>query len=139
MRRAPYGSWQSPITSELIVQGAARLGGVVLAGGVTYVAESRPSEKGRTVLARIEADGASRDIVPAPFDTRTRVHEYGGGAFTVDRGIVYFSHFADGRLYRSPADGSAVPDPITPAGALRFAAPRCDNSGGRIFAVLEDH
>lgn len=139
MRVAAYGSWQSPVTSDLIVQGAARLGGLVLDEGVTYFSETRPEEQGRTVLVRVEPDGTARDVVRAPFDVRTRVHEYGGGAFTVGGGAVYFSHFADGRIYRAPAHGGAAPEPITPPGAFRFAALRSDDVRALIFAVLEDH
>jgi dipeptidyl aminopeptidase/acylaminoacyl peptidase len=138
-RVGSYGSWQSPITSELIVQGAARLAGVALERGSIYVAETRPEERGRTVLFELGREGTPRDIVPAPYDVRSRVHEYGGGAFTVFGGVVFFSHFADGRICRVPADGSGAPEPITPAGAFRFAALRVDAQRGRLVAVMEDH
>src|SRR5260370_34914105 len=52
-------------------------------------------------------------MIPKPYNARTRVHEYGGGSWTVREGTIYFSNFADGRLYRQAPDGSA-PQPLTP-------------------------
>jgi dipeptidyl aminopeptidase/acylaminoacyl peptidase len=138
-RVASYGSWRSPVTSELIVQGAARLAGVALERGITYVVESRPEERGRSVLLELRNDAPPRDLVHAPFDVRTRVHEYGGAAFAICDGVAFFSHFADGRLYRTPIDESSAPEPITPPGALRFAALRHDARRRRLVAVAEDH
>ena len=68
-----------------------------------YWIESRPSEGGRSVIVRRTPDGAIADMTPAGFNARTTVHEYGGGAYFVDAGPVYFSNFADQRLYRQIA------------------------------------
>src|SRR3954452_8079558 len=102
---APYGSWKSPITGDLIVSDSIRLGSIVLDGDDIYWSEGRPSEGGRNVIVRRSADGTITDITPASFNARTRVHEYGGGAFTVKDGTIYFTNFADQRLYRQ-ASGS---------------------------------
>ena len=67
-----------------------------------YWAETRPLEGGRTVLARRRADGPAEDVTPAGHNGRTRVHEYGGGAYAVHGGLVYFAEFTDQRLYRHP-------------------------------------
>jgi hypothetical protein len=106
---APYGSWKSPITSDLIVAQTVLLSDARLDGGHFYWLEGRPQEQGRYVIVRRDKDGRQADITPAPFNVRTRVHEYGGGAWNVSNGIVYFSNFADGRLYRQ-APGASKPD-----------------------------
>src|SRR5436190_2437539 len=99
-RSAPYGSWPSPITSELIASATIRLGDLALDGADVYWSESRPAEGGRSAIVRRTPDGQTADLIPAPFNARTRVHEYGGAAFAVADGTVYFSNFADQRLYR---------------------------------------
>jgi dipeptidyl aminopeptidase/acylaminoacyl peptidase len=106
------------------------------------------------VIVRLGADGSTTDVNPAPWNARTRVHEYGGGAYTVVDGAAYFSHFGDMRVYRLAAGGSAgasagsspgasagaaEPRPITPAGALRFADFTADRPRARLIAVSEDH
>jgi dipeptidyl aminopeptidase/acylaminoacyl peptidase len=138
---APFGSWKSPITSDLIVAQAISLSEVRIAGGAIYWLEGRPQEQGRFVVVRAAADGATTDLTPPPFNVRTRVHEYGGGAWTVADGEIYFSNFADGRLYRQ-APGAA-PAPITPAapagGQWRFADGMVDRRRNRWIGVREAH
>jgi dipeptidyl aminopeptidase/acylaminoacyl peptidase len=134
---APYGSWKSPITSDLIVAKAVGLGGLTVEGKTIYWTESRPDEKGRTVVIRRSPDGQTTDLNPPPYYARTRVHEYGGGEYMVHHGVTYFSNFADQRVYRlSPG---AEPVPITPAIDLRYADGVMDMSRGRIIYVREDH
>jgi dipeptidyl aminopeptidase/acylaminoacyl peptidase len=136
-RVAPYGSWKSPITSDLIVSGTFGLGQIALDGSDVYWTEMRPAEGGRYVIVRRRADGQISDVTPAPFNARTRVHEYGGGAFTVTDGMVYFSNFADQRLYRQTP--SAEPQPITPEANLRYADGVIDRRRHRMICVREDH
>jgi len=144
-RVAPYGSWKSPITSELVASAAIRLGQIALDGPGVYWVEARPMEGGRNVVVRWTRDGRVADVTPAPFNARTRVHEYGGGAFTVSDGTVYFCNFADQRLYRQEAGTS--PLPITPeasmrpatAPGLRYADGVIDDRRGRMICVREDH
>ena len=141
---APYGSWKSPITSELIVAGTIRLGQIALDGEDVYWVEMRPAEGGRNVIVQ-RSDGRTTDLTPPPFDARSRVHEYGGGAFVVDRGTIYFSNFADQRLYRQ--EPGREPRPITPAAApsggsgqgLRYADGVVDRGRRRLICVREDH
>src|SRR5438128_2970153 len=94
-RLAPYGSWKSPITSDLIVKESIGLGQVKLDGGDIYWIEMRPSEGGRQVIVRRTSDGRSAEVTPREFNARTRVHEYGGGDYAVHAGVVYSSSFAD--------------------------------------------
>ena len=82
---APYGSWKSPITSALIVSESIGIGEIALDGDDTYWTEMRPAEGGRYVIVRRAPDGQTADVTPQPFNARTRVHEYGGGAFAVSR------------------------------------------------------
>src|SRR6516164_9587875 len=115
---APYGSWKSPITSDLIVAQSISLSDVRLDGGGIYWLEGRPQEQGRSVVVRGGEGGQATDTTPQPYNARTRVHEYGGGAWTVSDGTVYFSNFADARLYRQ-ASGAPQPEPLTPEPASR--------------------
>lgn len=108
---ASYGSWASPVTSSMLTRAGILLEEVTADGADLYWVESRPSEAGRSVIVRRTPDGAIVDVSPAGFDARTRVHEYGGGAYAVHSGIVISSSFGDQRVYR--LDG-AEPHPITP-------------------------
>ena len=98
----PYGEWSSPITTRMLVADSVRLGGIALDGDRAYWLEGRPAEGGRNVLVRQDADGGTSDCIPAPFNVRTRAHEYGGGAFLVDGARIWFANFDDQRIYSSP-------------------------------------
>jgi dipeptidyl aminopeptidase/acylaminoacyl peptidase len=135
---APYGSWSSPITAELIVSAAVGLGDVWTDGdGRTWWSELRPGEAGRVEIVR---DGV--DVLGAPWSARTRVHEYGGGAWWVDHGVVFFANWADQRLYRLES-GDVGPRPLTAAppapAAWRYADGRVSPDGRWIVCVREDH
>ncbi|MBM4431065.1 MAG: S9 family peptidase, partial [Chloroflexi bacterium] len=134
---APYGSWKSPITAAAIASAAIRLQEIAFDGSDIYWIEGRPAEGGRNVIVRRTADGHCTDITPASFSVRTRVHEYGGAPFLVDHGVVYFSNFADQRLYWQ-AKGEA-PVPMTPEVDLRYADAVLDPRRKRLICVREDH
>ncbi len=136
-RVAPYGTWASPITTDLITGRKIGISTPRVDGDVIYWIEARPEEAGRNVVVRRRPDGTTEDAVPGDANVRTRVHEYGGGAYTVQDGVLVFSHFHDTRLYRSDNGGS--PRPITPAVALRYADAEFDSSRNRLIAVREDH
>src|ERR687890_569422 len=121
-KEAPYGSWKSPITSDMIVTATVGLGQIALDGEDIYWNELRPYEGGRNCLVRRTPDGATRDVTPPDFNARTRVHEYGGGEYLVRRGAVFFSHFKDNRLYRQDTP-DAAPRPVTPEQKYRYADP----------------
>jgi dipeptidyl aminopeptidase/acylaminoacyl peptidase len=137
---ASYGSWKSPITSDLIVAGSIRLGEIRLDPSSDhspiYWSEGRPTEGGRSVVVRWQA-GTETDLTPMGLNVRTRVHEYGGGAYQVAEGIVYFSNFADQRLYYQ--QGDSAPEPLTPDGSYRYADAVIDSSRRRLICVREDH
>ena len=146
----PYGAWRSPITSELIVGETLGLGDIRVDGDDIYWIEGRPGEGGRNVLVRraqstsISGGGSIDDITPPPFSVRTRVHEYGGGAMNVHRGFVYFTNFADQRLYQQA--GGMEPTPLTPPpdpdrGGIgwRYADGLIDEHRRRWIGVREEH
>ncbi|GGA11003.1 S9 family peptidase [Okeania sp. KiyG1] len=134
---APYGSWKSPITADLIVAGTIGLSSLAIDGEDVYWIEGRPSEGGRNVIVRHTPDGQTNDITPPPFNVRTRVHEYGGGAFLVTDGTIYFSNFADQRLYCQTPD--AGPKPLTPEVNCRYADAVMDKQRDRLICIQEDH
>jgi dipeptidyl aminopeptidase/acylaminoacyl peptidase len=148
----PYGTWPSPISAERVASQSVRLGAVAVDGDDIYWIEGRPQEGGRNVLVRRGADGLATDVVPAGFNVRSRVHEYGGGAYVVDRGNVYFSNFADQRIYRATVDACANPAeaglhtarpheivPVTPEGKWFYADYAVDPLRNRLVSVREDH
>ncbi|WP_013320415.1 S9 family peptidase [Gloeothece verrucosa] len=134
---APYGSWKSPITSDLIVAGSIGLGNVILDGEDIYWLEARPTEGGRNVLVKLASDGTTSDITPQPYNVRTRVHEYGGGSCIVAEGTVYFSNFVDGRLYKQLPNRE--PQPLTAESKRRYADAIVDSQRSRLICVCEDH
>ena len=150
-RTARYGSWKSPITSDLIVAKTTILSDVRIDGDDVYWLEGRPQEQGRNVIVRAGPDGDVTDITPPGFNVRTRVHEYGGAAWLVASGTCIFSNFADQRLYRQRA-GQADPEPLTPEPSLPSPASGGGKGGGwrysdgvldqrrrRWIGVREDH
>jgi dipeptidyl aminopeptidase/acylaminoacyl peptidase len=137
VQTAAYGSWKSPVTSDLIVSESIRLGQLALDGEDIYWVEQRPREGGRNVIVRRTAAGTIDDVTPPPFNARTRVHEYGGGAFCVADGVVYFVNFDDQRLYRHRC--GETPVPVTPEGDIRYADMVIDPVRERLICVQEDH
>jgi hypothetical protein len=137
----PHGAWPTPITSELVVRAAAVLGEVVVDGDDVWWSESRPAEGGRSVIVRRTADGTVADVLPAPWNARTRVHEYGGAAWTVADGTLWFTEFSDQRLYRlepgSDAPVAVAPEPAVPAGVRHADLQVLPD--GQLLAVRETH
>ncbi|MCP4421977.1 MAG: S9 family peptidase [Chloroflexi bacterium] len=134
---APYGSWKSPITSDLIVAGSIGLGQIQIVGDAIYWTEGRPTENGRSALVKWTATGGLEEMSAAGFNVRTRVHEYGGGAYTVHENAIYFANFVDQQLYvQSPHN---EPEPLTPNEPFRFADGIVDAQRGRLYCIREDH
>ncbi|HXV81060.1 MAG TPA: S9 family peptidase [Candidatus Binatia bacterium] len=134
---APYGSWKSPITADIVARGEVGLEQVRLDGDDVYWIERRSQEGGRKVVVRRSPDGIVSDMTPAGFNARTRVHEYGGGDYAVSDGTIVFSNFVDQRLYvQRPG---LEPQPLTPAAGLRYADGVIDQRRNILFCVREDH
>jgi dipeptidyl aminopeptidase/acylaminoacyl peptidase len=137
---APYGSWKSPITSDLIVKESVGLNQPRLDGDDTYWMEMRPSEKGRQVIVRRTSDGQTADVNPSDFNARTRVHEYGGGDYVVHEGTAYFSNFSDQQLYRQTRSSEAqLISSECSDDRVRYADAVVDDDRSRLICVCEDH
>ena len=134
---APYGSWKSPITTDLIVANVIDLGEIAVDGDAIYWLELRPEEQGRNSVVRSSPDGQIKDLLPAPWNMRSRVHEYGGSSYLIHDGVMYFTNFADQRLYRLVP--GAQPEPLTPPVDLRYADTVMDVRHNRLIGVREDH
>nr|WP_250400328.1 prolyl oligopeptidase family serine peptidase [Streptomyces cellostaticus] len=140
----PYGSWPSPVDAALAAAHDGQPEWVGFVGDEVWWTEPRPAEGGRRALVRRTAEGAEEPVLPAPWNVRTRVIEYGGrpwtGAVRDGAPLVVFTHFADQRLYRYEPGGE--PRPLTPlppvAGGLRWAEPRVDLARGEVWCVLEE-
>jgi dipeptidyl aminopeptidase/acylaminoacyl peptidase len=141
MQIAPYGSWKSPITADSIVADSIGIGSIVLDGTDTYWLESRPQEAGRSVIVRRTVDGQITDITPPAYNVRSRVHEYGGAAYTVVAQQVYFSNNSDNCIYTQDL-ASETPNQvrqITHDSKRRYADFVVDTHQGRLICVQEEH
>jgi len=139
---APYGTWTSTIDAARGAAGATPMSGLQVGGAdgndIFWLA-GRAAEAGRNTLLRHHG-AENRELTPAPFNVRTRVHEYGGGAYLVDGDTVYFSHFADNRLYRLAIDADhAAPVALSQGGKHRFADFVLDRAHERLIGVRELH
>lgn len=141
--------WPSPLTAEVVTTSATRPGEVRFSGDAVHWSESRPSEGGRVQLVRLDPEGGPVDVLPDGSSARSRVHEYGGGAWDVRGRLVAFVDDADdGAVKVFTRAGSAAPRPVTlspPAApgtdpyAVRYADLCIDVVGERVFAVRERH
>ncbi len=140
MRRLPAGTWPTPVTAASLVGGAVGVAEVVPDGPDVWWAEQRPEEGGRTALVRWRA-GDAVEVTPPDSNVRTKVHEYGGGAWWADRGVAFYVEFGDQRLRRIEAGGEPVlltPEPEVPS-ALRYADGRVTPDGRWYVCVRERH
>ncbi|MFE0676345.1 prolyl oligopeptidase family serine peptidase [Streptomyces sp. NPDC058867] len=144
MQTLPYGSWPSPIDAALAAAHDGHPEYLGFVGDETWWTEPRPTEGGRRTLVRRRADGTQEPVLPAPWNVRSRVIEYGGhpwaGAEADGEPLVVFVHFADQRLYRfRPGE---EPSPLTPTspvgGGLRWADPQLLPERGEVWCVLEE-
>lgn len=127
---SPFGTWPSPFTPDRIAASSPRIDGAAFVGDEIWWGESVPSEGGRLTVR--SSSGA--EILPSPWSARSRVHEYGGGAWTADaEGTLFFVDGKDQRVYRMLEGGA--PRPLTPAGPAHGGL-RLQN--GRLVAVRED-
>jgi len=132
-QQAPCGAWTSPISAAVVAAGATPLASLMLDGANLYWLEGRASEAGRSTLV-----GPAGELTLAPFNVRSKVHEYGGGAYAVADGVAWFSHQADSRLYR--VEAGAQPLAVTAAdNKQRYADFVVDAPRRRLVTVREDH
>lgn len=135
---APYGSWTSPISAHDVASAGVTPHWVDVVDDTVWWAESRPDENGRVAVVRL-LDGEVEDMLPAPWNARNRVHEYGGRPWLVVGDLLVFTHWDDQRLYaRDLRDGTVTaltPAPEHPHG-VRFADLR-PGPPGEVWAVRE--
>ncbi|MBD7956990.1 S9 family peptidase [Microbacterium sp. Sa4CUA7] len=133
----PYGSWPSPLSAADVSAASPRFEGARFVGDEVWWGETVPAEGGRTAVRRRMPDGTTADVLPAPWSARSRVHEYGGGAWTASAdGVLYFVDRADQRVYALRPGGD--PAPLTPAdGDVRYGGLTWQR--GTLLAVCEDH
>ena len=143
-----YGGWPSRVSAQSLVEGVVGLSALQTCGEVVYWLESRPEEAGRTVLISRQG-GENRELTPAPFNIRSRVHEYGGGAFTASAERIFFVNFKDQNIYSIAAEGSFDAEGSS-AGArivqlthseptTRFADFILDEANNRLISIVEQH
>jgi len=139
MTTTPYGAWPSPLSAAQVAAGSVALSWPRLVGDEVWWSQMRPAEGGRVVIMRRRADGVVQDVLPAPWNARTRVHEYGGCAWTVADGDLVFADFGDQRLWRLADGGEPValtPEPAEASGD-RYAEPQV--VGPDLWCVRERH
>ncbi|MFF8194890.1 prolyl oligopeptidase family serine peptidase [Streptomyces bobili] len=144
MRILPYGAWPSPLDAALAAAHDGRPEYVGFVGDEVWWTAPRPAEGGRRTLVRRREDGTEESVLPAPWNVRSRVHEYGGqpwaGEVRGGQPLVVFVHFADQRLYAWEPGGE--PRPLTPlsqvGGGLRWAEPQLRPGLGEVWCVLEE-
>ena len=139
-KTAPYGSWKSPITSDLIVKESIGLGQVKMDANDIYWIEMRPSEGGRQVIVRRTTADQNLDITPRELNARTRVHEYGGGDYLARDATIYFSNFADQQIYKQSAESTPrIISKDNVDSSVRYADAVADERRNRIICIREDH
>ena len=142
-KQAPYGSWSSPISAQMLVSGAVGISELVPDGPAIWWAESRPEEGGRVAIMHHEA-GNSIEVTPADANVRTLMHEYGGGAWWAADSVLWYVDYDDQRL-REMVVGTQASGPVllseAPATsrAMRFADIRPTLCGHWLICVCERH
>ncbi|MFV1993050.1 MAG: prolyl oligopeptidase family serine peptidase [Acidiferrobacterales bacterium] len=138
-KTAPCGSWCSPLSAQDLASASISFGDIVLDGEDVYWNESRPSEEGRSVIVCQRAGGEIYDITPDQYNVRSRVHEYGGGAFTVGEGSVYFVNNQDQQIYQQEKKNQAQVSAITTRKNCRYADLQYDKKHKQLICIEEDH
>jgi len=138
-KTAPCGSWCSPLSAKDLASASISFGDIVLDGEDTYWNESRPSEEGRSVIVCQRANGEIYDITPEEFNVRSRVHEYGGGAFTAAEGNIYFVNNQDQQIYKQVQGNQSPVSVITARKNCRYADLQFDKQHKQLICIEEDH
>jgi len=133
----PFGSWKSPITSDLIVSQTIGIGSIAINSEHIYWLEKRPQEQGRNLIVGHFNQGETKNITPSPLSVRSKIHEYGGGAFAVEQNTVYFSNYKDGRIYQQII--GQQPNLLTHNLHQRYGDIIVDHGRERLICVCEDH
>ena len=136
---ATFGSWTSPITADLLVQQSIGLGDIITTPQRSYWLEMRPNEGGRYVLMSVDSLNHITELTPEPYNVRSRVHEYGGGAFTTSSESIYFTNFKDQRIYKIENNGRDISPISSENNATRYADLKLQENLNWLVAVKETH
>ena len=136
-QKKPYGAWPSPVTAALILESGVGLAEITVFGDEIYWLETRPREQGRNVIVRLRPGQPALDLTPPEYNARTRVHEYGGGAYLVTHRGVFFANFSDQNIYWLRQDRSITR--LTDNAHCRYADMVHDPARDRLICVREDH
>ncbi|MEO0443240.1 MAG: S9 family peptidase [Pseudomonadota bacterium] len=134
-----YGTWPSTISSELLAKSNVRLAQPQLANGHCFWLESRPQEKGRSLIVCETADGSRQDITPKHMDVRSRIHEYGGGDYRIHGDTAYFVNKADQRVYSQSLKDPDNIQALSPEGSYRYGDFCIDEDRRQLICVCEIH
>ncbi|GAB4190376.1 MAG: S9 family peptidase [Simkaniaceae bacterium] len=137
MTRLACGAWKSPITSQSLVEGSISIQQICTEGDFVYWTESRPEEKGRVAIMKKIPEGNILEVLPKEYSARSRIHEYGGGEFTVHNNIIYFINDKDQNIYRLQ-DGSP-PELVYEDPNKRFSQFLIHPKDSFLYCVVEDH
>ena len=135
---APHGAWASPITADFILSKFVSFAELKHRDGAFFWLEARPNEGGRSALVAL-IDGERRDLTQAPLNARSRVHEYGGGAFAVSDTTAWFVNFEDQNIHAVPRNGSVATRVTLSGPDERFGGLVWDARRGGLIAVRERH
>ncbi len=138
MTTLPCGSWPSPLSAARVAAGGVRLLQPRIADDGVYWIESRPEENGCSVLVRWRQNKKREDLIPAPCSVRSRVHEYGGGAYAVGRDALFFVNDNDQQIYSMALTDNRI-HRLSSARGCRFADLLPDEPHQRLVCVREDH
>jgi dipeptidyl aminopeptidase/acylaminoacyl peptidase len=136
-QRTPFGRWPSPLSPRLAAAGSRRFGTLAAGAQALYWSQSRPEQGGRQSIFAGSADGGVREVLPAPFSARSRVHEYGGGEFLLADDTLYFVNDGDQQIYA--VAGDQAPKRLTEAAGTRFADLVFDRRRRRLIGIGEQH
>ena len=141
-----FGSWPSTVSAEFVAGKSLRFQSVQALDDRLYWSEVRPSEQGRAALVCAPIDGSKTsrvliDLLPAPYSARSKVHEYGGGAFLATPELIFFVNADDQQIWsvehKTNANPCPVPQQITNAPQWRFADLCHDLQRNRLICVGE--
>ncbi len=140
-KKSPFGSWESMITTDMISNSIIALGEISIDNDNIYWSEMRPSENGRTLLMCLNNNGEAKELLPKQFNIRNKVHEYGGGSFTVNNGKLFFIDSKKHGIFKIQIDKkieNIIPELIFEKDNMLFADFIYDDVNDCLFSVAED-
>lgn len=135
---AAYGTWASSLTGEFVAANSVKMAEPQWVGESLFWLETRPAEKGRQAILQRADDGTVREVLPNPWNARTKVHEYGGGSFVATEDAVYFVNGEDQQIYRLSLTDKHI-EPLTQTTGCRYGDLYYSSVHHCLLAICEDH